>query len=140
MKGGSGSRNRFRKHWNGSGRERTTHKSTLRYSCWGGTPVSLSEEAGRGGPSQKFVLASSLKISGSEMIVVASIDTDGTDGPTDIAGGIVDGYTAERASQKGIYENLLDHNSSKVLTSLGDAIYTEPTGTNVINLYVTVII
>jgi len=87
-------------------------------------------------------LGFALKIAGSKNIVIASIDTDGTDGPTDIAGGIADGYTMERAKEKGIdiYENLMRHNSSHVFKELGDAVITGPTGTNVMDLNVIVIL
>ncbi len=82
-----------------------------------------------------------LKIAGSENILIATLDTDGTDGPTDIAGGIADGYTMKRAKEKGVdlYENLMRHNSSFVLRELEDAIITGQTGTNVMDLNVIVI-
>ena len=107
----------------------------------GETTVTIRGQPGEGGPSQELALSFSQKIAGSEKIVIASIDTDGTDGPTDIAGGITDGYTMERAKEKGIdvYENLVRHNSSYVLKKLGDAIITGPTGTNVMDLNVIVI-
>jgi len=107
----------------------------------GETTVTITGQPGKGGPSQELALGSSLKIAGSEKIVVASIDTDGTDGPTDIAGGIADGYTMERAKEKGmdIYENLMRHNTSYVLKELKDAIMTGPTGTNVMDLNVIVV-
>lgn len=107
----------------------------------GETTVAIAEQYGKGGPSQELVLGASLKISGSENIVIASIDTDGTDGPTDIAGGIVDGYTMKRAKEKGIdiFGNLMKHNSSEVLISLQDALFTGPTGTNVMDLDIAVI-
>lgn len=109
----------------------------------GETPVTLEGKThGQGGPSQEFVLGSSLKISGYNNIVIGSIDTDGTDGPTNIAGGLVDGDTVKRAEEKNIdiYENLIEHNSSFVLKELGDAIFTEPTETNVMNLYIMVVL
>jgi len=107
----------------------------------GETTVTITEQPGEGGPSQELALGFSLKISGSRKIVIVSIDTDGTDGPTDIAGGIADGYTVDRAKQKGIdiYENLMRHNSSYVLRELEDAITTGPTETNVMDLNVIVI-
>ncbi len=73
--------------------------------------------------------------------MIAAIDTDGTDGPTGVAGGIADGYTVERAKEKGIdiHGSLMRHNSSYVLDELGDAIITGPTGTNVMDLNVIVI-
>jgi len=107
----------------------------------GETTVTITGQCGKGGPSQELVLGTSLKIAGSKKIVVASIDTDGTDGPTEIAGGIADGYTIERAKEKHIdvYENLIRHNSSRVLKELKDTIITGPTETNVMDLNVVVI-
>lgn len=107
----------------------------------GETTVTITGEPGEGGPSQELALGFALKIAGSKNIVIASIDTDGTDGPTDIAGGIADGYTRERAKEKGIdiYESLMSHNSSYVLKELGDAIITGPTGINVMDLNVIVV-
>ncbi|MEM2842963.1 MAG: DUF4147 domain-containing protein [Candidatus Bathyarchaeia archaeon] len=108
----------------------------------GETTVKIKGKCGKGGPSQEFVLGASLKISESEKIVVASIDTDGTDGPTDIAGGIVDGYTLKRAKEKGIdvFKNLIKHNSSNVLINLQDAIFMEPTETNVMDLIIAIVL
>jgi glycerate-2-kinase len=107
----------------------------------GETTVTIVGEAGEGGRNQELALASSLKIDGSKNIVITSIGTDGTDGPTDIAGGIVDGYTLRRAREKGIdiFENLMKHNSSFVFRQLKDAIFTGPTGTNVMDLTLVVV-
>jgi glycerate-2-kinase len=102
----------------------------------GETTVTITGHGGKGGPSQELVLGASLKIAGSEKIVIASMDTDGTDGPTEIAGGIADSYTLKRANDIGldIFKALRKHNSAEVLTKLGDAIITGPTGTNVMDL------
>ncbi|MCZ2808047.1 MAG: glycerate kinase [Candidatus Bathyarchaeota archaeon] len=102
----------------------------------GETTVTITEEPGEGGRNQELALAASLKIDGSEKIVIVSIGTDGTDGPTDIAGGIVDGYTLRRGKKKGldVYKNLIKHNSSHVFRKLNDAVFTGPTGTNVMDL------
>ena len=107
----------------------------------GETTVTICEEAVEGGPNQEFVLGFALKISGSDKIAVAAIDTDGTDGPTGVAGGVADGYTITRAEKVGIdvFEDLRRHNSTGVLKALGDTIYTGPTGINVMNLRVMVI-
>jgi len=107
----------------------------------GETTVTITGQMGKGGPSQEFVLGASLKIAGSRRIVVASIDTDGTDGPTEIAGGIADGYTLRRAEKKNldVFQDLMRHNSSKVLVKLQDEILTGPTETNVMDLDVLVI-
>jgi glycerate-2-kinase len=103
----------------------------------GETTVTIVGQSGEGGRNQEFALAASLKIKGSN-IVIASIDTDGTDGPTDIAGAIVDGYTFERARKMKVevFENLSRHNSSYVFRQLNDAIFTGSTGTNVMDLRV----
>lgn len=108
----------------------------------GETNVRIEGECGKGGPSQEFALGASLKIAGNKKIVIASIDTDGTDGPTEIAGGIVDGYTIERAKSKNIdiSKSLSKHDSSKVLIRLQDALITSATDTNVMDLNVAVII
>lgn len=107
----------------------------------GETTVTIVEEAGEGGRNQEVALASSLKIDGSKKMVITSIGTDGTDGPTDIAGGIVDGYTLRRAREKriDIFKNLIKHNSSHVFRQLQDAIFTGPTGTNVMDLTLVVV-
>jgi len=107
----------------------------------GETTVTIKEQSGMGGPSQELALGFALKIAGSENILIAALDTDGTDGPSDIAGGIADGYTKKRAKEEGIdiYKNLLHHNSSFVLRELEDAIITGQTGTNVMDLNVIVI-
>jgi len=107
----------------------------------GETTVTITGEAGEGGRNQEFALAASLKIDGSRRIVIASIGTDGTDGPTDIAGGVVDGYTVQRAREKKIdlFQNLTRHNSSYVFRQLDDAIFTGSTGTNVMDLRLLVV-
>ncbi len=107
----------------------------------GETTVTITGEPGEGGRNQEFALAASLKIDGSRRIVIASIGTDGTDGPTDIAGGIVDGYTLERTKEKKIdlFQNLRTHNSSYVFRQLDDAIFTGSTGTNVMDLRLLVV-
>lgn len=107
----------------------------------GETTVTILGRSGEGGRNQELALAASLKIDGSTSIALAAIGTDGTDGPTDMAGGIVDGHTVRRAVEAGIdlTENLKVHNSSHVLKQLGDAIVTGPTGTNVMDLLVIVV-
>jgi len=104
----------------------------------GETTVSLSGRYGSGGPNQETALSIAAKISECKGIVAACIDTDGTDGPTDVAGGIVDGFTMERARQAqiDILEKIKTHDSSAALLSLDDAIVTGHTGTNVMNLRV----
>ncbi len=102
----------------------------------GETTVRITSEAGQGGPNQEFALGASLWIDGVGDVVIVGQDSDGTDGPTDIAGGIVDNFTMERAREQGIdiYEALGRHDVTPVLLRLEDAILTGATGTNVNDL------
>jgi len=102
----------------------------------GETTTTIDGHSGLGGPSQELALGFALEIAGQEGICLAAVDTDGTDGPTQAAGGIVDGLTAERARINGIdiYRHLQLHESLKVFEALGDEIITGNTGTNVCDL------
>jgi glycerate-2-kinase len=104
----------------------------------GETTVTIQQEPGEGGRNQELALAAALKIAGSGNIVIVSIGTDGTDGPTDIAGAIVDGYTCKRAENARIdlFEELKRHNSSRVFKELQDAVYTNNTKTNLMDLMI----
>ncbi len=104
----------------------------------GETPVAIGNETGLGGRNQELVLSAVPRIAGSKNIVIASADSDGTDGPGNFAGGIVDGYSMERIKTAGfdLAEELRHHNSTPVLQALGDNIYTGNTGTNVRDLRV----
>ncbi len=106
------------------------------FICGGELVVKIGKAKGIGGRNQEFVLCAAQLIAGRKNIVIASVDSDGTDGPTDIAGGIVDGHTMERIAKAGIDlpQELKNHNSSYVLKTLGDAIYIEYTGANVRDL------
>jgi hydroxypyruvate reductase len=66
--------------------------------------------------------------------MVASVGTDGIDGPTDAAGAFADSTTAERARAAGIgtpADHLADNNAYAFFSALGDLIRTGPTDTNV---------
>ena len=108
------------------------------FMCGGEVTVATGQETGVGGRNQEFVLAAASRISGSKNIVIGSVDSDGTDGPTNIAGGIVDGETVERIKQSGLDLNaeLKRHNSTPVLEALGDAVILGNTGTNLRDLRV----
>ena len=98
---------------------------------------------GKGGRNQECALAMArgLAILGTDA-VAASIGTDGVDGPTDAAGGIVDSTTVTRAvaAGLGLPERYLDDNNSYVLLDrLGDLVRTGPTGTNVGDLQIILI-
>ena len=107
----------------------------------GETTVTIRDSHGEGGPNQEVALAFAFKLGKKPDVCCVSIDTDGTDGPTQTAGGISDGQTLERAQALGlnIAEHLRRHDSAGALARLGDAIVTGHTGTNVMNLRVIVI-
>ena len=104
--------------------------------CGGETIVRITG-SGKGGRNQEFALAAAEGIAGMENIVAAAVGSDGTDGPTDAAGGIVDGGTAARLKEQGISvsEILADNDSNRALQAAGALIMTGPTGTNVNDLY-----
>jgi len=104
----------------------------------GETTTRIHKTSGLGGPSQELALGFALDIANLAGCSIAALDTDGTDGPTEIAGGIADSTTVERAAMNGIdlYERLKAHDSSNVLQALGDEIITGNTGTNVCDLNV----
>ena len=95
--------------------------------------------AGRGGRNQEFALAAAgvLAELGASAIV-ASVGTDGIDGPTDAAGAIADPTTIARAHAAGLSpeQHLSDNNAYAFFDALGDLIHTGPTGTNVGDLQV----
>jgi len=102
----------------------------------GETTVTIRGDCGEGGSNQEFALSSALAIAGRENIVVASVDTDGTDGLTEASGGLVDGETVSRAKAAGLDagECLRTHSALRLLESTGDLVITGPTGTNVNDL------
>ena len=99
----------------------------------GESRVAIGDSTGRGGRNQEFVLSAAPRVEDSRNIVVASADSDGTDGPTDVAGGLVDGYTMERTrkAELNVFDELGNHNSHEVLARLGDTIITGALSTNV---------
>lgn len=104
--------------------------------CGGETIVHVTG-MGKGGRNQELALAAAEAISGMEGIVVAAAGSDGTDGPTDAAGGIVDGNTKVLLAKKGISipAILAENNSNYALAEADALIITGPTGTNVNDLY-----
>jgi hydroxypyruvate reductase len=96
---------------------------------------------GLGGRSQEYSLAAALQIDGMDGVVVLSAGTDGTDGPTDAAGGIVDGLTIQRARDKSVdaIACLRQNDSYHLLEATGDLFHTGPTLTNVMDIQVLLI-
>lgn len=98
--------------------------------------VKVDRSGGIGGPNQEFVLGFASELGSIDKVCCASVDTDGSDGPTDIAGGIVDGETITRAKKSNINisDFLKNHDSSTALKMLEDTIITGHTGTNIVDL------
>lgn len=96
---------------------------------------------GEGGPNQETALGFALQLEKGFPAVCISVDSDGTDGPSSIAGGISDGETKQRIEQEGIslVECLRKHDASSVLLKLEDEVITGHTGTNIMNLRVVLI-
>ncbi len=102
--------------------------------------VTVGEGTGLGGPNQEFALSIARKIAGLNAVVLA-VDTDGTDGPTDAAGAIVDGKTLEVLGKVGVDvdEILKIHDAYHALEKVGALLRTGPTGTNVNSLVIALV-
>ena len=117
----------------GSGRK-------LAFIAGGETVVQLTGH-GKGGRNQELALTAALGIEGLEGTCVFSVGSDGTDGPTDAAGGYVDWRTATVLRDQGIhiFDVLKDNDAYHALQKSGGLIITGPTGTNVNDVAVALI-
>ena len=99
----------------------------------GGETVVHLKGTGLGGRNQELALSAAEKLSGIPGVCVISAGSDGTDGPTDAAGGYVDGDTIAMLTAAGMdYHRMLDDNDSyHALKAIGGLFITGPTGTNV---------
>jgi hydroxypyruvate reductase len=106
----------------------------------GETTVTLLGD-GQGGRNQEYALASALALDGQDHIVVLSGGTDGTDGPTDAAGAIIDGATITRARAKSLdsADFLRRNDSYNFFKNLDDLVITGPTRTNVMDIYMALV-
>ncbi|WP_313341991.1 glycerate kinase [Sedimentibacter sp.] len=104
----------------------------------GGETVVRIKGKGKGGRNQELCLSAAIGIEGLNDTVIFSVGSDGTDGPTDAAGGIVDGETASKIRSTNMQpDDYLDNNDSyNALKVSGDLIITGSTGTNVNDLTV----
>jgi glycerate 2-kinase len=101
---------------------------------WGGeSTVTLPARHGRGGRNTHLALAAARLLRSDEPLSLLAAGTDGTDGPTDDAGAIVDGRTLERAELGGcdVERAFAECDSGMALEAAGDLVHTGPTGTNV---------
>lgn len=124
--------------------------SMARYHIGRGRPVALIAGGetvvhltgnGMGGRNQELALAASIGIEGLPNAAIFSVGSDGTDGPTDAAGGYVDGHTAQRLREQGrpVESYLANNDAYHALAECGGLIVTGPTGTNVNDLTVALI-
>ena len=104
----------------------------LAFIAGGETVVKLTGH-GKGGRNQELALAAAAGISGMDNAAVFSVGSDGTDGPTDAAGGYVDGDTVSELTAQGLTVDavLQDNDAYHALQKTGGLIITGPTGTNV---------
>jgi len=104
----------------------------------GGETTVTVRGKGRGGRNQEAALAAALTLAGLPSVVVATLATDGVDGPTDAAGAIVTGETISRAGSLGLSApTYLDENNAYAfLAGVGALVHTGPTGTNVNDLWI----
>ena len=104
----------------------------LAYIAGGETVVHLTGN-GLGGRNQELALAAAPALAGLEHCCVFSVGSDGTDGPTDAAGGYVDGQTdaALRTAGWDVFAALQNNDAYHALQAIGGLIITGPTGTNV---------
>lgn len=99
----------------------------------GGETVVHLTGKGKGGRNQELALAAADGIAGMDNVCVFSVGSDGTDGPTDAAGGYVDGNTSKVLKAEGIniYDVLMDNDAYNALKKTDGLIITGATGTNV---------
>jgi hydroxypyruvate reductase len=95
-------------------------------------------ESGLGGRNQELGVAAALALQGIAGVTVAALATDGSDGPTDSAGAVIDGGTVARGAALGYSaaEALRCHNAYPFLAATGDLLRSGPTQTNVNDLIV----
>jgi hydroxypyruvate reductase len=92
--------------------------------------------SGSGGRNMEFAMHAVKGVAGLNKMIVASVGTDGTDGPTDAAGAFATGDSLRRLEEisLNINEFIIDNNSYEMFRALGDLIITGPTNTNVMDM------
>jgi len=108
----------------------------------GGETTVTIRGKGKGGRNQEFALSAAMEIEGFEGVVILSAGTDGTDGPTDATGAIVDSNTCKDARKKfnlNAEEFLSRNDSYNFFKKTGEHIVTGPTMTNVMDIMISLI-
>jgi glycerate 2-kinase len=103
----------------------------------GGETTVTVRGRGRGGRCQEFAVAASLELRPGEPLTILAAGTDGTDGPTDAAGGLADNSTVARGERAGRSARaaLDDNDAYTFLAAAGDLLRSGPTNTNLLDLY-----
>jgi hydroxypyruvate reductase len=106
----------------------------------GGETTVVVKGSGLGGRNMEFAIQSAGLISDTK-ITMASIGTDGSDGPTDAAGAVADGSTVSKAQEKGIdIQSYIENNDSyHFFKAIDDLIITGPTNTNVMDVRIVIV-
>jgi len=117
-------------------RYRRTGGPTPACLIYGGETTVTVTGGGKGGRNQEVAAAFALEIKGDEGVAALFAGTDGTDGPTDAAGGFADGGLARRAEALGLdaCKCLGENDTYRLLEASGDLFVTGPTGTNVMDV------
>lgn len=106
---------------------------------WGGeTTMRLPEQTGRGGRNQALALSTAIALQGLPNVLVLAAGSDGSDGPTEDAGALVDGDSVQRGEQE-LYDAMdcqRRADSGTFLEASGDLIATGVTGTNVMDVVI----
>lgn len=107
----------------------------------GGETIVHLQGKGRGGRNQELAFSAMKVIAGQQNMAIFSVGSDGTDGPTDAAGGYVDGDSYEALKNAGLsYEKILqDNDCYHGLQAIDGLVLTGPTGTNVNDFWVALI-
>jgi glycerate 2-kinase len=109
----------------------------------GGETTAIVVGEGKGGRNQEFVLNCVRQLACLPApCLVASLGTDGTDGPTEAAGAVADNTSLARSMKYGAYflnKSLAHNDSNKFFEQLGDLIVTGPTQTNVMDLHIVMV-
>jgi len=108
----------------------------------GGETTVTVRGSGKGGRNQEMALSAALSLVGMADVAFMALATDGTDGPTDAAGAIVEGTTLAHIQNVGgdIHLALRSNNAYPLLNSIGALLHTGPTGTNVNDLMILLVV
>jgi glycerate 2-kinase len=109
---------------------------------WGGETTVTIKGPGKGGRNQECVLGAVKEIKGMENVLIYCIGTDGTDGPTDAAGAWCSGTTEEKGNRLGMMSSgyLAANDSYHYFKKTGNLVITGPTKTNVMDIYMVLVV